>query len=53
MRLILKLKNLNNRYFQICVRAKKSGGFLFEISENLGVIDTLLSLAQKIVDIIG
>ena len=28
---------------------KKSGGFLFEISEHLGVIDALLSLAQKIV----
>ena len=36
-------------FLDLCGELKKSGEFLYEISENLGVIDTLLSLAQKMV----
>ena len=36
-------------FLNLCGELKKSGEFLFEISENLGVIDALLSLAQKMI----
>ena len=36
-------------FLDLCGELKQSGEFLYEISENLGVIDALLSLAQKMV----
>ena len=46
----IKIEKLEQQIFlDLCGYLKLSGEFLFEISENLGVIDALLSLAQKMV----
>ena len=46
----IEIEKLEQKIFlDLCGELKKSGGFLYNISEHLGVIDALLSLAQKIV----